>query len=248
MNYNGYKTAEDLQNLQSVNSVSTARRFVSTDGRRQDVAHTYLHPRLNDGSREGLHVLLESKVIRILFDGDKRAVGVEYQPSSAHQADQHPTTSRTIKAKRMVVVSAGTCSTPLILERSGIGCSEVLGNASVPVVHNLPGVGSDFQDHQMSLYPYQSSIPKEEAEMARNGAKSTPELLEKGADILSWNGADASSKIRPSESDVDSLGRDFRRVWDQDFKNVPDKPLASLVLVSGYVTRLQRHILTLINT
>ena len=61
---------------------------------------------------------------RVLFDENKRAVGVEHQPSPTGQTGQRPITSRTIKAKRMVIVSAGTCSTPSTLERSGIGYSK----------------------------------------------------------------------------------------------------------------------------
>jgi alcohol oxidase len=48
------------------------------DGKRQDAASTYVHPLLNDGKHPGLHVLCESKVNKVLFDDEKRAVGVEY--------------------------------------------------------------------------------------------------------------------------------------------------------------------------
>lgn len=54
-------------------------RYVSPDVERQDVASRYLHPRLQDGDHPNLHVLLETKVMRVLFDDDERAIGVAYK-------------------------------------------------------------------------------------------------------------------------------------------------------------------------
>lgn len=51
----------------------------------------------------------------------------------------------TVRAKQMVVVSAGTLNTPLILERSGIGSKSVLEKNGVAQLVDLPGVGENFQ-------------------------------------------------------------------------------------------------------
>jgi choline dehydrogenase len=50
-------------------------------------------------------------------------------------------------AKAEVVISAGALHTPTILLRSGIGPSSYLKNANISLVLDLPGVGSNFQDH-----------------------------------------------------------------------------------------------------
>jgi choline dehydrogenase len=50
-------------------------------------------------------------------------------------------------AKAEVIISAGALHTPAILQRSGIGPASFLGTAGIPVVVDLPGVGSNFQDH-----------------------------------------------------------------------------------------------------
>lgn len=77
----GYESTEDLQRLDECNKFERWLRYVSPDGKRQDTAHTYLHPRLQDGKHPNLHVLVKSKVLRVLFDDQKNAVGVEYSMS-----------------------------------------------------------------------------------------------------------------------------------------------------------------------
>ena len=51
----------------------------------------------------------------------------------------------TVRASRLVVVSAGAMGSPAILERSGIGAAERLKTIGVPVIVDLPGVGENYQ-------------------------------------------------------------------------------------------------------
>jgi choline dehydrogenase len=88
--------------------------------------------------RPNLSIVLKAVARRILLDG-KKAVGIEYQDAKGklHQA----------KASREVVLSAGTYNSPPLLEHSGIGNPEVLGELGVEVKHALRGVGENLQDH-----------------------------------------------------------------------------------------------------
>ena len=52
---------------------------------------------------------------------------------------------RTVRARKLVVVSAGTFGSPAILERSGIGGKDILEKAGVPQIVDLPGVGEHYQ-------------------------------------------------------------------------------------------------------
>lgn len=52
-----------------------------------------------------------------------------------------------IKARKEIIVSAGTLHTPQVLQRSGIGPRNVLQAANVPVKVELSGVGENLQDH-----------------------------------------------------------------------------------------------------
>jgi len=53
----------------------------------------------------------------------------------------------TIKAKKEVILSAGSIQSPGLLELSGIGQTTVLKAAKIPVLQDLPGVGENYQDH-----------------------------------------------------------------------------------------------------
>jgi len=88
--------------------------------------------------RPNLTIVIKAVAQRILLEG-KRAVGIEYQDAKGklHQA----------KASREVVLSAGTYNSPPLLEQSGIGNPEVLGELGVGVKHALRGVGENLQDH-----------------------------------------------------------------------------------------------------
>ncbi|KAI1871472.1 uncharacterized protein JN550_004466 [Neoarthrinium moseri] len=231
----GLPQVEDLQDLVSNNAVSAAHRYVSAEtGERQNTALTYLHPRLQSGVTKNLIVLVQSQVTKILIDDTKRASGVEFRANPVFGSTTSSSLRTTIKSRRLVVVSAGTLGTPQILERSGIGGSDILTQAEIPVTADLPGVGNGYQDHHMVLGTYNSTLtPAQSVDSVINGALNTTELLATNANILSWNGVDASSKIRPSQEDVAGFKPQLRKVWDQSFANVPNKPLGSLVLVAG---------------
>lgn len=122
-----------------------AQRYVGPDGKRQDTAHAYIHPKLESGEFPNLHVLVETDVDRVIFDDNKKAVGVTFRPSAEFQpeADQKAA-PRIVKARQQVVLSAGALGTPQILERSGVGKPEILSGAQVPLVASVPGVGENY--------------------------------------------------------------------------------------------------------
>ena len=75
---------------------------------------------------------------------NKHAVGVEY----VEDPRVHPNANGEIsvaRAKRLVVLSAGSFGSPCILERSGIGAKSVLNKNGVEQLADLPGVGENYQ-------------------------------------------------------------------------------------------------------
>ncbi|OAK97182.1 alcohol oxidase [Phaeosphaeriaceae sp. SRC1lsM3a] len=235
----GVKEIQDLQNLDENNGLERWLRYVNPeDGKRQDTAHRYLHPKLEDGQHPNLHVLVESKVVRVLFDDTKRAVGVEYTPNPEFQAiiglTAHPV--KTVKARKLVVVTCGALGTPPVLERSGLGDSKILARASVPVVEELRGVGKDYQDHHLLLYPYRTNLePDQTIDRILSGRVDAAELVKNNDEVLSWNAIDISSKLRPTEEEVTALGPDFRQAWDKDFKEKPNRPLMLLGVIQCFL-------------
>jgi choline dehydrogenase len=110
--------------------------FVATikNGVRHSTARAFLEPVRN---RRNLTVVTGALVDRITFEGSQ-ANGVVFSLYGRnHEA----------KAGREVILSAGAYSSPAILERSGVGAPDVLASAGIEVLHPLPGVGENLQDH-----------------------------------------------------------------------------------------------------
>ena len=103
-------------------------------GVRCSAAHAFLHPVTG---RSNLTVLTEARVHR-LEASERRVTGVSFDLGGirAHA-----------RARREVVLAAGVFGSPHLLQLSGIGPGKLLGKYGIDVVHNLPGVGENLQDH-----------------------------------------------------------------------------------------------------
>jgi choline dehydrogenase-like flavoprotein len=171
-----------------------------------------------------------------LFDENKRAIGVECIPNPEFQAtialSAQP--KQTIKAKRLVVLSSGACGTPPILERSGVGDPAILERAGVETLVDLPGVGREYQDHHLTLYPYHTNLkPEDTIDGILSGRSDVGKMIEEHDRLLGWNGIDISAKLRPTESDIEALGPGFKAAWEADFAPYPDRPIMLMGLVSA---------------
>lgn len=228
----GWSEFPDLQVLDANNGIQRAQRYVGLDGKRQDTASRYLHPLLQDGKHPNLHVLIEHQVVRVLFENN-RAVGVEFKPNPLFHPDPGPTQS--IRASKLVILSSGALGTPLILERSGVGDPSILSRASIPTIAPLPGVGRSYQDHNLLVYPYHSSLsPSETFDALADGRISPPELIQTNPSFLGWNGQDVTCKLRPRSKDIPGLGSAFQAAWERDFAPYPNRPLLLMSLVGAY--------------
>ncbi len=103
-------------------------------GRRWSAARGFLKPVLG---RPNLSLITNALAHRILFR-ERRATGVLIRQDAQE---------RVLEAGREVILSAGAVATPPLLERSGVGDGKRLGDLGVQVVHHLPGVGANLQDH-----------------------------------------------------------------------------------------------------
>lgn len=92
-------------------------------------------------------------------------------------------------ASKLVVVTAGALGTPQILERSGVGNPEILKKVGVDVVADVKGVGENYQDHHLLLYPYKSSLGEGETlDGILSGRKDFAKALGEKDPMLGWNG------------------------------------------------------------
>lgn len=231
----GWAEKDDLQGLTDTVGVQRNFRYVSHEGKRQDSAHRYLHPRLQDGQHPNIHIVVESQVERVLFDNN-RAVGVAYRrnPAFADESDKLRGGTRSVAARKMVILSCGGCGTPALLERSGVGNPEILKRAGVPLVADVPGVGNGYRDHSGFLYAYKSALgPTETMDALLRGSLDAKELIDRNDPLLGWTSMDVTSKLRPHEVDVAALGPAFQKHWDDNYKGIPDKPMTIMTPVNG---------------
>jgi choline dehydrogenase-like flavoprotein len=106
------------------------------NARRSSTSVAYLRP-VED--RPNLTVQLRTHVMRVVLENG-RATGVEV-------ASRGSALTQFLRARREVIVTSGTIGSPKLLLHSGIGPAAHLSAVGVPVVHDLPGVGDNLQDH-----------------------------------------------------------------------------------------------------
>jgi len=123
---------------------------IAPDGTRVSAARAFLHPNLG---RPNLTLLLNTPVTQVLFKGD-RAHGVAVASGDI---------TRTIEARREVIVSAGTIHTPKLLMLSGVGDAAALKKLGIKSVADLRGVGRNLQDHILLsgvVFQYKGAMPE----------------------------------------------------------------------------------------
>ncbi|OIR03808.1 alcohol dehydrogenase [mine drainage metagenome] len=103
-------------------------------GLRWNASKAFLRPVLG---RPNLKVVTGALIDRVSFEG-KRASGVEFELGGQRFS---------AKSRVETVLAAGSIGSPAILQRSGVGPAGLLNELGIPVVHELPGVGENLQDH-----------------------------------------------------------------------------------------------------
>ena len=114
------------------------------NGERWNAARAYLHANTD---RPNLTVITNARTRRLIFTG-KTATGVEFVKNNQTQI---------IKAHKEIVLSAGAFGSPQILMLSGVGPAAHLIQHGIAVVHDLPGVGQNLQDHLTTVLINRSS-------------------------------------------------------------------------------------------
>jgi choline dehydrogenase-like flavoprotein len=113
-------------------------QLTTKNAERSSAASAYLKPARG---RPNLTVRLDAQALKVMIEKG-RAVGVSVAGEGQPEI---------LRADREVIVSCGAIGSPRLLQLSGVGPADALKSAGVAVVHDLPGVGSNFQDH-LDLY------------------------------------------------------------------------------------------------
>lgn len=107
-------------------------------GRRDSAADAFVRPALE---RKNFELVSHALVQRVIVESG-RAVGVEYTKNGQ---------AVVARAASEVILSAGSYNTPQLLMLSGIGPAGHLRDVGINVVHDLPQVGQNLQDHPYTL-------------------------------------------------------------------------------------------------
>jgi len=124
----------DLNTRRRLDGIGFADMNVEPDGRRSGPAQTYFADAI---TRSNLDLITDTAVTKLLIHGHV-CVGVECVVNGSIER---------FYASRDVVLSAGALGSPKILMLSGVGPARDLRRLGIEVVHHLPAVGSNFQDH-----------------------------------------------------------------------------------------------------
>jgi len=118
------------------------------DGKRQSTTIAYLNPAR---SRPNLTIIAEAAVHSLQLSG-KKAEGVRYEKDGQ---------MHTVLGGQ-VLLTSGVYGSPQILMLSGIGQADQLKKFGIPVIHELKGVGENYQDHPVVFMTFEG--PKESKE------------------------------------------------------------------------------------
>ncbi|KAG8710004.1 hypothetical protein FRC09_000359 [Ceratobasidium sp. 395] len=233
--HRGIPLVEDLMDTKTGHGCQRLPKYIDpTTGHRQDAAHRYIHTQADNKS---LHILTKTKAVRVVFEGTK-AIRVEVVVNKAQVPDADDTI-RTITARKLVVVSSGAIGTPLVLQRSGVGCAQRLSELGIKTVVDLPGVGHQYEDHVSAGAVFY--VP-ENMETVDNIISGEPGLKErytaefaKGQGLLTTNALDAASKLRPTPEELKEMGPAFQEVWKRFYEPAPDKPVILQTFLNGFL-------------
>jgi len=159
----GYEFTSDYNGAQQEGF--GAMHMTVKNGRRWSTANAYLRPAM---TRKNLTVVTHATVQRVTLEG-KRVNGIEYKRKGK---------SFIATAEKEVILSAGSIGSPHLLQLSGIGPRKVLEDAGVRVLHELPGVGENLQDHLEFYFQFKCKQP-----ITLNGKL---DLLSKGLIGTQW--------------------------------------------------------------
>ena len=120
--------------------------FTIRRGKRCSTSAAFLHPIRH---RRNLSIATECLVRRIVVEG-QRATGIEIADGAR---------ARTVRAEREVILCAGTVNSPQLLMLSGVGPGDALKEHGIEVIHELPGVGRNLQDHVDCVIAYACTKP-----------------------------------------------------------------------------------------
>ena len=140
----GWSRNEDINGAS--NEGVTINQITTRNGLRESASTAYLHPALG---RSNLTLITGAQATRLLFEG-RRATGLQYLKDGTMQE---------CRARREVILSAGSINSPQLLQLSGLGPGAALQALGIETLADMPAVGQHLQDHLCLDYTYRAKVP-----------------------------------------------------------------------------------------
>lgn len=137
------------------------------NGRRWNTSSAYLRPAMQ---RKNLTVITNQMAEKILFDSNNKAIGLS--------VINHDKSLSQIVVNKELILSSGAINSPQLLMLSGVGDKDHLSKLGIKTINNLPGVGSNLQDHLEFYLQYQCKKPV--------SLYKHDQLIQKGLAALEW--------------------------------------------------------------
>lgn len=154
-----------------------------------------------EGERSNMAVLVSqmaTKIVTTGANGTVTATGVEFGTQGG--------ASYSVNASREVIVSAGAIQSPVLLQLSGIGDSNVLTPLGIDVVVDLPGVGKNLQDQTMGMMSWNAASGFNADGTGPNNVIAYPDLATLFGDDLESIKSTISSNIDAYAADAAANG------------------------------------------
>jgi choline dehydrogenase len=166
----GYTVFDDQNGKREEGNVGFAlMNQIIRDGRRQNMARSYLYPVL---SRPNVTVIVNTHVDRLVLSGNK-VTGVQINRGG---------TQSVVGVATEVILCSGGINTPKLLMLSGIGDDAQLRQHGIKTVVNSTEVGKNFQDHLLHggcIFEPKEHVPH------RNSAANAAGFLKSKASLAS---------------------------------------------------------------
>lgn len=206
----GIRKTPDVNTARGILGATRVQTFIDTFGQRCSTAVAYLTADVV--TRPNLKIASGQTVTRIIFDTSgrqPRALGVEMSASKTAPV------SYLAKARKEILLCAGSLGSPQLLKVSGVGPAEELKKHNIPLVGELAGVGENLMDH-MAFHGIIFKTDKDASiHYLQDPIKSLPAMLQwfwRGTGDMTGPGTDAYAFIRTADrSDApDSLSNNDR--------------------------------------
>jgi len=152
------------------------QRFIH-NGKRENVAGRFLEPQLE---HDNITLMTNTLALRVSVE----------QGRAVHVDCMHNGVDYQLVANKEILVCAGTVNSAALLQRSGIGQSRHLRSVGVPVVHELPGVGDNLQDHYFARLAFRLHDGVDSLNTQAQGLRLAREVIRwarRKPSILAWS-------------------------------------------------------------